>query len=36
MTVVVGDVVVVLVTARPETFVEMAPFIESFLAGQPG
>jgi hypothetical protein len=30
----VGDVVITL-TATPQTFVDMAPFIEQFLAGQP-
>ena len=31
----VGDVVVILATQTPQTFVDRAPFIEQFLAGQP-
>jgi hypothetical protein len=35
MIVLVGDVVIILATQDPQTFVDMAPFIEAFLAGQP-
>jgi hypothetical protein len=31
----VGDVVIVLATRNPQTFVDRAPFIEQFLSGQP-
>ncbi len=35
MIVLVGDVIIILATQDPQTFVDMAPFIEQFLASQP-
>jgi hypothetical protein len=35
MIVLVGDVVILLATENPQTFIDMAPFIEQFLASQP-
>jgi hypothetical protein len=35
MIAVVGDVVITLATANPQTFIDLAPFIEQFFAGQP-
>jgi len=35
MIAVVGDVLINLATESPQTFVDMAPFLEQFLAGQP-
>ena len=31
----IGDVLITLFSTNPQTFIDMAPFIEQFLAGQP-
>ena len=34
-TALIGDVLITLYTTNPQTYIDLAPFIEQFFAGQP-